>query len=179
MQIANVVMARWLEIHVVNLATHRTVPPARHPRLEHFVRDVDENRDNRVALFCCQLLEACCLCRRARKTVEDVTVATIVLRRSVLNETDRQLIRYELPALHYVSDFLRQRRLRMLERAKDVARRYLRQTETLLKQARLSTLTGTRRAHQYYDLRHTRSVFSSRQQEQVTLFLHLLSASCS
>ena len=100
-------------------------------------------------------VEAPRLRRRTREAVENVTVSTIVLRSSLFDESNRQLIRNELPALHYLSHFLRERGLRILQSTKDISGRYLRQMQTLLKQARLGTLSGTRRAHQYYDFRHT------------------------
>jgi len=47
--------------------------------------------------------------------------------------------------------------MRSLQGAKDIPRRNLRQIQTLLKQARLRTLAGTRRTHEYNNFRHSGS----------------------
>src|SRR6185369_415491 len=122
MKVANVVVPWWLKVDVVNLATDRTVSSSRHSLLEIVRRHVDQNRDNAVALFCCQLFQTRGLLRSARKAVEDIAVARILLRRAFLDDSDCQIIRNELSALHDFPYFLREWRMRSLQGAKDIPR---------------------------------------------------------
>jgi hypothetical protein len=74
MQIADVVVARRLEIDIVNLIANRAIAPSRHPLLEQIQRHVDQYRDDIVALFGGELFQTPRLRGRARKAVENVAV---------------------------------------------------------------------------------------------------------
>ena len=92
------------------------------------------------------------LCGRARKTVQHVTVSTIVLRGSIFDYPNHQIVRYQASGLLNRAHLFSQRRMRLGEGAKDIARGNLRQVEALLQQTRLCAFTGTRRAHQHDNL---------------------------
>ena len=57
MKVANIVVARRLEIDIVNLVANRTISPSRHPLLEQIQRHVDQDRDDVVALLGGELFE--------------------------------------------------------------------------------------------------------------------------
>ena len=92
MQIADVVVARRLEIDIVNLVANRAIAPSGHTLLEQFQRHVDQHRDDVVALLDGELFQAPRLCGSARKTVENVTVLAVVLRRALFDQLNCQLI---------------------------------------------------------------------------------------
>src|SRR5437868_10940218 len=163
MKVAHVVVLRRLEIYIVNLPTHGTIAPAGHALLEHVVWHVDEHRNDRVPLLGRKFFQTRCLCRCTRKAVENVTVLAVVLGRTFLDDANCQLIWNELSSFHYVSEFLRQRSVRCFECTKNISGGDLRQIQTLLKQARLRALSGTRRPHQHNNFRHTGSGSSSAQ----------------
>src|ERR1041385_133389 len=155
MKVANVVVLRRLEIDIVNLTAYRAIATARHALLEHISWYVDEHRDDSVSLLGRKFLQTRRLRWCARETIENVTILAVVLRRPFLDQPNCQIIWNELSAFHYVSDFLRQRGMRSFECTKNISSGDLRQMQTLLKQARLRTLSGTRRTHQHDDFRHT------------------------
>jgi hypothetical protein len=126
MQIANIIVARRLEIDVVDFVANRTIPPSGHALLQQIERHVDQHRNDRLFLFLRELIQTLRLRRRARKTVEDVTVFAIVLGGAFLHELNGQLIGHQMPARHDIPDFLRQRRLRVPERPEDISGRNLR-----------------------------------------------------
>src|SRR5689334_8992379 len=122
MQVANVVVARRLEIDIVDFVADRTITPARHPLLQQRKRHINQHRDDLVTLLGRELIQTGGLRGSTRESVEDVTVTTIVLRRTLFNESNRQLVGNELSSFHYLPDFPRQWRFSVLERAKDVSR---------------------------------------------------------
>src|SRR5436190_23595212 len=158
MHVANIVVFRWLEVNVVNLSTHRTIPTTRHPFLENLCRDVNQHRKNLVSLLSRETFQTLSLRGGSRKSVQDVAVSTVVLACSFLNQPNCQFIRNQSSLGHDLPHLHRKRRLGVFECAKDISGGDLRQFQTLLKQARLRAFASTRRTHQDYYLRHTREM---------------------
>src|SRR6185369_14043834 len=154
MQIADVVVARRLEIDIVNLIANRAIPPSGHALLEQLELDVNQHCDDVVALFGGELIQTLRLCGRARKAVEDVTVLAVVLRSALFDHLNCQLIGNQLSPFHDIANFLRERRVGVFERAKDISGGDLWQMQPFLKQARLRAFSGTRRTHQNYYFCH-------------------------
>ncbi len=154
MTIAFVVIFRRPEVQVVNLSADRTTTPSGHALFQEFQRNVNENRAQLFSLPRGQSLEHFGLCRGPRKSVEDVTSTTILLRRPILDHANYQFVRDQLSRLLDYAHFFSQRALRLGQSAKHVASGNLRQPQALLQQARLRAFAGTRRAHQNDDLGH-------------------------
>src|ERR1043165_8398389 len=107
MQITNIVVARWFEIDVVDFVANRTIAPARHSFLQQLERHIDQHGNDHIVLFDGELVQTRSLRRSAWKTVENITVTTIVLRRALFDESNRQLVGNELSSFHDVFDLTR------------------------------------------------------------------------
>jgi len=93
-----------------------------------------------------EMFKHLCLRGGARKAVQNIAIATIVLRRSLFDDANHDLVGNQSSGLLNVADFICEGRVRLCQRAKNVAGRNLRQTHPLLQQTRLRAFAGTRRA---------------------------------
>src|SRR5215213_7156865 len=153
-EVADVVRLRRLKVDVVNLAADGTLAAARHALLKNFKGHVHEHREERLALPAREALKHLGLRRRAWEAVEHVSVAAVGLRRALLDDLYRQVVRHERARGECGAELLGQRRLGLLHRAEHVARRNLRQAAALLEQTRLRPLARARRTHEDDDFRH-------------------------
>lgn len=81
------------KIEIIDLTAFRAIAPSSSPPLKHLERDLNNNRDNLVALSGCQILEHRGLRHRARKPIQHIAVSAIVPAGPFLDNSDYQIIR--------------------------------------------------------------------------------------